>query len=207
MLDLHHPVELKGLPIRVFRDDRRAQAFYLMPVAPGVARDDYGQPSVNLTVYGRHVAGQFQAQGGVFTLTTGLAVERALEQKARAALSHLLASEGAEAPPIEILATEWLGGDVSVRLTGSLTLSGRPSLTSPNSCAFNERIGRDAIGALVEAWRGGLPDGRITYAMRARTAASPTSTAQSDAGTPFQFDGPIDMDRDALGGAMTTTNL
>jgi hypothetical protein len=207
MLDPHQPVELPGIPVRAFRDDRRPQAFYLMPLEPTIARDEYGQPSVNLTVYGRHVNSQFQAQGGVFTLTTALEVGRAVEQQARAALAHWLAGQMDEAPPIEILAIEWLSGEVSARLTAQLTLSGRPSLTSPNSCAFNERIGRDAIGALVDAWRGGLPDSRITYSLRARTAASATATSQTGEGTPFTFEGPLDLDRDALGGAMTTTNL
>lgn len=207
MLDPHQPVALPGIPVRAFRDDRRPQAFYLAPAAPGVARDEYGQPAVNLTVYGRQVSGRFEAQGGVFTLTTELQVDRAAEQRARAALSQWLAGESDDAPPVEILAIEWLTGEVTVRLTDSLALSGRPSLTAPNSCAFNERIGREVIGALVEAWRGGLPNGRIEYALRARTAASLTATSQTGEGTSFRFEGLLDIDRDALGGALSTTNL
>ncbi len=206
MLDLDRPIDLLGLPVRVFRDDRRAQAFYLMPLAPAVARDADGQLSVSLAVYGRQVNGQFQAQGGVFTLTTELAVAPSVEHRARAALTHRLAGEMDDPPPIEILAIEWLTGTVSVRLTADLTLTGRPSLTSPNSCAFNERIGRDAIAGLIEAWRGGLPDSRILYTLRARTTLA-APAAQVGAGTPFVFEGPLDTDRDALGGAMSTMNL
>lgn len=204
MLDPQQPVELPALPVRAFRDHLRPQAFYLMPLTPAVARDDYGRPSVSLLAYGRQAAGRFEAQGAVLTLTTVLEIDRALEPRARAALSRWLAGNAGDGPAVEILAVEWLGGSVTARLTDRVTLSGRPSLTAPNACAFNERIAREAATGLVEAWHHGLPDGRIEYALRARTAAATSPTGE---GTPFQFEGPLDIGRDALGRALSTANL
>lgn len=201
MLDTRQRVDLPGFPVQAFRDHLRPQAFYLIPERPELGRDEAGRPAAQLTVYGRTAKGRFDAHGGVVTLTTVLETSRPMERQARAMLARLLTGGTGDAAAIEILAVEWLGGTVTVRLNAEVALSGRPSLTAPNTCAFSERLGRETIVALSDAWRHGLPGGRIVYRLRARSAGAGAE------GEALVFEGGFELDRDALGGTMATTNL
>lgn len=196
MIDLQQPVEVPGLAVRVFRDHARARTVYLLPVAPGVARGDDERPSLALAMYGRHVSGRFEANGAVLTMTTVLEVDRATDARARALIARRLAPDAAEAPPVEIAPIEWIDGTVTVTLSERVRLSGRPSLTAPNACAFNARLTRDAALDLAGAWRRGLPDGRIRYELRVR--------AIGEAGA-IVVEGPIGLDGGALAAAMAET--
>jgi hypothetical protein len=179
--------------VRAFPDDVRSSAFYLVPVAPSIARDEQGRPEVSFMVYGRRQNEAFRSQGGVLTLTTKLGVSEAEQQEARLSIQRRLAGgrDATELPRIEINAVEWLDGSVAVSLVDSVQLTGRPSLTGPNHCAFNLRLTEQAATALARAWHDGLPGARIRYDMRLRSRQAPS-------GARLVVEGAFDVSGDEL---------
>lgn len=179
--------------VRAFPDDVRSGAFYLVPVAPSIARDDQGRPEVSFMVYGRRQNEAFRSQGAVLTLTTKLSVSESEQQEARLSIQRRIAGgcEVTELPSVEINAVDWLDGSVAVSLLDGVQLTGRPSLTGPNHCAFNLRLTEQAATALARAWHDGLPGARIRYDMRVRSKQAP-------GGAPLVVEGAFDVSGDEL---------
>jgi hypothetical protein len=184
--------------VRAFPDDVRPGTFYLVPVAPAIARDDAGRPELSFIVYGRKGADGFRGEGGILTLTTMLQVSRAQHDAAREAISERLASEtgSGQSPSIEISPIDWVGGRVTVSLAEGVRLEGRPSLSGANNCALSANLKEPGAGALAQAWKDGLPDARIRYDMRIRTAGSAD-------GSPLIVHGALGVKRDELPGIVS----
>jgi hypothetical protein len=198
---LNLDAELKPPPqagVRAFPDDTRPSTYYLIAAAPSIARDDQGRPEVSFMVYGRRRDEGFHSQGGILTLTTALSVSQTDQQKARLSIQRRVsgAHQSGESVSIELNAVEWLSGAVAVSLIKEVQLTGRPSLTGPNNCAFSVRLNEQAATALARAWHDGLPGARIRYDMRVRSKQSP-------GGAPLVVEGAFDVSRDELR-ALTT---
>lgn len=163
--------------VRAFRDDARAGTFYLLPLSPAVSRDESGRAEFALISFGRKQDGSFHSQGALLTVTTTLQVASALRDQARRSLESRLGGDLPAAPGVELGAIDWLEGTVTVWLTASTQLTGRPSMTGANLCAFNTRLGAEAAAALGDALGAGLPDARIRYDMKVRAAGSPGGAA------------------------------
>jgi hypothetical protein len=192
---LNFDAELKPPPtptVRAFSDDARSATYYLVPTSPSIARDDQGRPEISFMVYGRRRDQGFHSEGGILTLTTTLSVSPADQQKARLGIQrHLTSGQEPDPHRIEISPVEWLSGAVAVSLVQGVELTGRPSLTGPNNCAFNLRLNQQAATALARAWHEGLADARIRYDMRVRSRQAP-------GGAPLIIEGGLDISRDEL---------
>jgi len=179
--------------VRAFPDDKRPNAFYLVPAAPTISRDEEGRPEVSFMIYGRREGEGFRGQGGLLTLTTALAVNRSQREAAETSIRRRLALErGLEEPPsIEISPVEWVSGTVTVSLVEGVRLEGRPSLTGPNTSAFSLRLTQEAAAALAGSWKNGLPGARIRYDMRVRGMGSP-------GGSPLVLEGALGLSLNEL---------
>jgi hypothetical protein len=185
MLDLRDPFSIEEVAdVIVYRDDKVPTAFYALPATPRVATDDLGNPQIGLVVYGRRTPTEFVPSGGFFNLTTGMQLTADEDRQVRTALATRLAREfprGPEDRPPEpdLRAVEWLEGAADLLLVPNLRVSGQPSLFGDNQCAFSASLDADNIGPFLEAWKGGLPDGVITYRMTVRAVSGNTATARS----------------------------
>jgi hypothetical protein len=186
MLDPQTAFTLSDLPgIVIYGDDRERQGFYALPQAPRVATDDAGGAQIDLTLYGKRQPSGFVPTGGLFSVTTTLALTTDEDRQLRALLAKRLAKADpeAETPPLpQLLAPEWLTSAAEVRLIGELTLTGQPSMAGANQCSFSINLRAADAKALWKAWEGGLSESRITYRVQLR-AAPPSGIAVEYTGT------------------------
>lgn len=204
MLDAQSSFEVSAMPgVRFFRDSDLPQGFYAV-APPCLALDDIGMPQLGLIVYGHKEAHRddLQVHGGVLTLTTTLALDRRQERAAQIALAKWMRTQAGadETPPPDpmLLAVDWLGGEVDVSLTESLTLSGKVAGVGGLRCSLQKKLDADSARALQKAWEAGLPKASILYRMQARTQQGPTS---------WTLQGPSSLSSDALQRCMLVVGM
>lgn len=172
MLDPSTQFAVSEVPgVLVFRDHQAPARFYAVPSAPRIAADAGGAPQITLLVYRRRGT-TGPPLGGQFTVTTGLALapqeaaalERALAQRLAAEMPAPPRSAPPPPPPVpEVMSPEWLDGEVEMRLTGEIRVSGRPSMAGANECALSLTLDGGQAQDLQRAWEDGLPEGSIAY--------------------------------------------
>ena len=85
--------ELPGLSdVWIYPDDRTESGFYAIPAHPRVAVDSQGNPEISLVLYGRGKASNFEATGGIFTLTVCLGLSSEQEKTVISLLARRLSS-------------------------------------------------------------------------------------------------------------------
>lgn len=183
MLNPSSAFMLAALPsILIYTDHAVAGRFYVMPNAPRIARDAAGLPLISLLLYGRGQGSQRKLMGGMFTLTTDLALTAAEQSLLVESLKVHLVETGApcttpnEQLTPEVMNPEWLDGTVQVQLTSTLSVSGTPSLLGDNRCTLSLNLNAENAQSLQKAWEEGLPDATVTYQGHVPAAQQDQST-------------------------------
>ncbi|MGE0702698.1 MAG: hypothetical protein AB7F99_17930 [Vicinamibacterales bacterium] len=190
MLDPTQPLSLPAIRTAVvYRDHADTGAFHLVPVAPSIARDERGLPSIRITFISRRVGGHREVQSAQLTIETRLSVpdhDRAAIAAAIDAMRQPPASSTPDVrhtlPPVRLSAPEWTAGEVEVVFGESLSVIGQPSLFADNTCALHRGFDHTTATTLETLWNSSLPDGRIIYRMtlRAASMAHEKATASSE---------------------------
>lgn len=154
MLDSTQQIRLPDYPQLVIYPDREAADRYYVFSQPRLAETD----GISLLTYAK--AGV--AMGGQLSLTTslGLTVEE------RAGVEAALCAD--DAPPARLLAPQWTGGNVTVRVGKQandpvLTLTGTPSQLGDNRCALSASLSAEQAKAVGKLWRSSDPWLHIAY--------------------------------------------
>lgn len=188
MFDPAQQFTLAGIPqVSVYPDTGDPARFAVVPTVPRIARDEAGAPLVSLLIYRRRGAdGQMHPIGGQFLLTTTLALVPGERDALRDALRERLrpVAPDARAPPEpELLAPDWVRGQVAVQLTTTLALAGTPSLMGANECAMSLNLDADGARDLQRAWHDGLRGATVRYDVEIRAMNTTTAGAGYDATT------------------------
>ena len=116
--------ELPGLSdVWIYPDDQTESGFYAIPAHPRVAVDSQGKPEISLVLYGRGKASNFEATGGIFTLTVCLGLSSEQEKTVISLLARRLSSTGRP----QLLSPDWQQGEVELQLDRDLTVAGETS--------------------------------------------------------------------------------
>jgi hypothetical protein len=184
MIDLRQSIEFADLPdILIFPDDRLSGAYYALPEAPRLARDERGKAELRLMLFGERTERAFESSTGFVSCSTTLALTSDENHQIREKLqSRLLeiAESGRAIPPLRMLGPDWREGRVELHLTPELRLSGRPSLFGANQCSVSRRLDDSRLGKLVAAWRSGLNDALIIYRLELSTGSKAASARRQD---------------------------
>jgi hypothetical protein len=165
--------ELRDLVI--YSDDSVPNAFYCTPAQPRVALDTSGKPQISLVVYGSHEGSEFKARGGLVNLTVDLSLTPSEQQALVRALSRRVPEGSGN---VQLLSPEWVDGEVEVKLLPDLEFKAKPSLTGPNTCSFQHKVGAGQVKDLQAAWRDGLPKSSIRY--KGTVRAGPPAGARTE---------------------------
>ena len=210
MLDLRNPVPLPELPdVIVYRDDGEPARFYALPRRPRFAVDETGVPLVKLLVYGQGDGADFQAVGGIVSLTVAMQLTPEEERQVLASLSTELAGRGpaAGAPSPELAGINWLDGDVTVTIVPEMNLVGKPSLFAANACALSANLDAVTVRRVLGAWTEGLPDGFVNYRLATRArVGTPHGSSSAPATVQLNFDGPLNSRGDDLARLVSTVH-
>jgi hypothetical protein len=180
---------LSGLPdVWFYPDDRTPSGFYAIPAHPSVAVDDQGQPQISLVLYGSRQGVDFEARGGIFTVTVCLGLSAAQAKTATSLLAHRLTQAGT-AGRAQLLSPDWQQGTVELELGQDLVWQEKSSLVGDNRCAFNVKLSAEQVKTLTAAWKKGLPNSSVTYHVVLRSSSGKSSQSASGSSTTTQRDG------------------
>ena len=167
--------ELPGLSdVWIYPDDRTESGFYAIPAHPRVAVDSQGKPEISLVLYGRGKASDFEATGGIFTMTVCLGLS---SEQGKTAISLLARRLGSTARP-QLLSPDWQQGEVELQLDRDLTWREKPSQVGDNRCSFNVKLSAEQAKSLREAWKKGLPNSLVIYHVMLRGSAGTSSRSE-----------------------------
>lgn len=158
---------------RVFHDADDPVALIAVPTRPRVATDEQGRPAIRLVVLRRREPPPPRWMNASLTLTTSLELTDQQRACLRRELDSLLPPAGPAQQAPSLVGVTWTDGRVHVQLLGDSTavLEGTPSLVGRNECALSCAVTEAQLPALLDAWRGGLPAGSVTYELVTRAAA------------------------------------
>ena len=180
---------LSGLSdVWFYPDDRTPSGFYAILAHPRVALDDQGKPQISLVLYGSRQGADFEARGGIFTVTVCLGLSAAQEKRATSLLAHRLTQQGI-AGRAQLLSPDWQQGTVELELGQDLVWQEKPSLMGDNRCSFNIKLSPEQVKTLTEAWKKGLPNSAVTYHVVLRSSSGKSSQSASGSSTTTQRDG------------------
>ncbi len=180
MLDPTQPLSLPAIRTAVvYRDHADPDAFHLVPVAPSIARDERGRPSLRITFISRRVGDRREVQSAQLTIETRLSVPDHDRAAIAAAINSMRQPPPSSAPdvrqtlpPVRLTAPEWTAGEVEVVFGESLSVVGQPSLFADNTCALHRGFDQTTATTLETLWNDSLPDARIIYRMTLRAATT-----------------------------------
>jgi len=183
--------------IVIFPDQADGTRFYAFPLQPRVARDESGEPLINLMVYGRKVDGRLSVSGGQFTIT----VDLELLPRERAGLESQLQAN--------VVHPDWSQGEVTVKLLPDLSVSGTPSMMGANQCTLMASLSAAQAEQLQKAWSNGLRDASIRYQVTMRAATQTvfeesTQSFEARGRTTRSMDSQLNITRTKAGGLMMT---
>ena len=162
------PISVSACPeVLVYPDLRDIKRFYAFAAHPRVSRDEAGVPQISLMVFGKTIAGRFNASGGQFTATFDLRVNEAERIAIEAEL------EGT------ILYPDWLDTEVIVDVTEGVTVRGNASLAGANECVVSAMLTGPQADSLRQAWTGKSRGMRVQYVVGLRASAESTASSES----------------------------
>jgi hypothetical protein len=190
MLDADARLIVDAVPGAIaYADSTDRGRVYACAASPRLALDENGAPQLSLLLYGH--GRDARPEGGQLTLTTSLE----LTGDERAGLAAALApappygpvpdpcQPAATGPAPDVIAPDWLSGQVTVRLAIGLELSGRPSLSGANRCVLAASLDAGQAQAVAAAIRDGLPDSAATYSVDvAASRSSAAAAGQAETG-------------------------
>jgi hypothetical protein len=178
--------ELPGLSdVWIYPDDQTDSGFYAIPTHPRVAVDSQGKPEISLVLYGRGKGSNFEATGGIFTLTVCLGLS---SEQAKTAISLLARRQSSAARP-QLLSPDWQQGEVELQLDRDLSWREKPAQFGDNRCSFNVKLSADQAKTLRDAWKKGLPNSLVIYHVVLRGSAGTSSRAEYGSNRSTERDG------------------
>lgn len=186
MINVEGRFELPGLSdVWIYPDDRTESGFYAIPAHPQVAVDSQGKHEISLVLYGRGKASNFEATGGIFTLTVCLGLSSEQEKTAISLLARRQSSGGRP----QLLSPDWQQGEVELQLDRDLTWREKPSQVGDNRCSFNVKLSAGQAKNLREAWKNGLPNSLIVYHVVLRGSAGTSTRSEYGSNRSTERDG------------------
>lgn len=186
MLNLFDTEKVPGVPhVQVYRDDERANRFYVVTERVRLARDESGEPLATFILYARDVDRVGEGEDiarGYLSLSTQVVVTPDEEQLILAHLRAKLAAErtrrswflrlinltGASGEPEISYPSQFVDGSVSFTLlTPDLVPvtagSGKPSLINSNLASFSSSLTQDGAELLRQVLEGGDVPAIVAY--------------------------------------------
>jgi hypothetical protein len=184
---------IDGVPSAiVYADNVNRGRVYAFAAGPRIALDENGAPQLSLLLYSH--GKDAPPEGGQLTLTTSME----LTDGERAGIAAALASSPPSGPAPDrpagspgdpptpaaagkapdIVAPDWLSGQVAVHLAEGVELAGQPSLSGANTCVLAASLDAGQAQTMVAAIRDGLPDSVATYSVDIAAVRSGAAAAE-----------------------------